>query len=119
MDARGATSAAQALTIVVPRGLEPRTLWLLAVRSNQLSYETSCVFHLVLWCVVCVVCCLASVPWLLGPARVMIAQAAFRADPWPAGLMDKALVLGTKDCRFESCQGDALYIVAFVRLCFP
>ena len=84
MDARGATSAAQALTIVVPRGLEPRTLRLLAVRFNQLSYETSCVFHLVLWCVVCVVCCLASVPWLLGPARVMSAQAAFRADPWPA-----------------------------------
>ena len=27
---------------VVPRGLEPRTLRLLAVRSNQLSYETSC-----------------------------------------------------------------------------
>ena len=27
--------------IVVPRGLEPRTLRLLAVRSNQLSYETS------------------------------------------------------------------------------
>ena len=25
---------------VVPRGLEPRTLWLLAVRSDQLSYET-------------------------------------------------------------------------------
>jgi hypothetical protein len=25
-----------------PRGLEPRTLRLLAVRSNQLSYETSC-----------------------------------------------------------------------------
>ena len=25
---------------VVPRGLEPRTLQLLAVRSNQLSYET-------------------------------------------------------------------------------
>ena len=23
----------------------------------------------------------------------------------PCGLMDKALVLGTKDCRFESCQG--------------
>ena len=35
----------------------------------------------------------------------------------PCGLMDKALVLGTKDCRFESCQGHALYIVAFVRLC--
>ena len=27
---------------MVPRGLEPRTLRLLAVRSNQLSYETSC-----------------------------------------------------------------------------
>ena len=25
---------------MVPRGLEPRTLWLLAIRSNQLSYET-------------------------------------------------------------------------------
>ncbi len=25
---------------LVPRGLEPRTLRLLAVRSNQLSYET-------------------------------------------------------------------------------
>jgi len=25
---------------MVPRGLEPRTLRLLAVRSNQLSYET-------------------------------------------------------------------------------
>ena len=25
---------------MVPRGLEPRTLLLLAVRSNQLSYET-------------------------------------------------------------------------------
>ena len=24
---------------------------------------------------------------------------------WSCGLMDKALVLGTKDCRFESCQG--------------
>ena len=27
---------------MVPRGLEPRTLRLLAVRSNQLSYETTC-----------------------------------------------------------------------------
>ena len=27
---------------MVPRGLEPRTLRLLAVRSNQLSYETKC-----------------------------------------------------------------------------
>ena len=24
---------------------------------------------------------------------------------WPCGLMDKALVFGTKDCRFESCRG--------------
>ena len=24
---------------------------------------------------------------------------------WPCDLMDKALVFGTKDCRFESCQG--------------
>ena len=28
---------------MVPRGLEPRTLRLLAVRSNQLSYETNVV----------------------------------------------------------------------------
>ena len=27
---------------------------------------------------------------------------------WPCGLMDKALVLGTKDCRFESCQGQCI-----------
>ena len=27
---------------VVPSGLEPETLWLLAIRSDQLSYETSC-----------------------------------------------------------------------------
>ena len=26
----------------------------------------------------------------------------------PCGLMDKALVFGTKDCRFESCQGHSL-----------
>jgi hypothetical protein len=30
---------------MVPRGLEPRTLRLLAVRSNQLSYETRCFFQ--------------------------------------------------------------------------
>ena len=28
---------------VVPRGLEPQTLRLLAVRSNQLSYETDAI----------------------------------------------------------------------------
>ena len=27
----------------------------------------------------------------------------------PCGLMDKALVFGTKDCRFESCQGHARF----------
>ena len=26
----------------------------------------------------------------------------------PCGLMDKALVFGTKDCRFESCQGHSV-----------
>ena len=33
--------ARQTSSAMVPRGLEPRTLRLLAVRSNQLSYETS------------------------------------------------------------------------------
>ena len=32
---------------------------------------------------------------------------------WPCGLMDKALVFGTKDCRFESCQGHALHLLGF------
>ena len=27
---------------------------------------------------------------------------------WPCGLMDKALVFGTKDCRFKSCQGHSV-----------
>ena len=35
-EARGAATEK-----MVPRGLEPRTLRLLAVRSDQLSYETS------------------------------------------------------------------------------
>ena len=30
---------------------------------------------------------------------------AQRAQYWPCGLMDKALLFGSKDCRFESCQG--------------
>ena len=29
---------------------------------------------------------------------------------WSCGLMDKALVLGTKDCRFESCQDHVLHL---------
>ena len=28
----------------------------------------------------------------------------------PCGLMDKALVFGTKDCRFESCQGHCIML---------
>ena len=31
---------------MVPRGLEPRTLRLLAVRSDQLSYKSSCVHQI-------------------------------------------------------------------------
>ena len=46
---------------MVPRGLEPRTLRLLAVRSNQLSYETSwqqisksgSLWHSNSWCFLC------------------------------------------------------------------
>ena len=34
------SQAINRLKPLVPRGLEPRTLRLLAVRSNQLSYET-------------------------------------------------------------------------------
>ena len=34
--------AAQVWGLMVPRGLEPRTLRLLAIRSGQLSYETIC-----------------------------------------------------------------------------
>ena len=34
--------------------------------------------------------------------RIVMAQAMLK---WPCGLMDKALVFGTKDCRLESCQG--------------
>ena len=37
--------AAQVWGLMVPCGLEPRTLRLLAVRSNQLSYENRCVCH--------------------------------------------------------------------------
>ena len=42
---------------LVPRGLEPRTLRLLAVRSNQLSYETRCVCHCRLLGAFCVFLC--------------------------------------------------------------
>ena len=39
-----------------------------------------------------------------GGARVVEPQ-HYLLNQWPCGLMDKALVFGTKDCRFESCQG--------------
>ena len=32
----------------------------------------------------------------------------------PCGLMDKALVFGTKDCRFESCQGHFYPLLSFI-----
>ena len=32
---------------------------------------------------------------------------------WPCGLMDKALAFGTKDCRFESCQGHLRVLYRF------
>ena len=41
-------------------------------------------------------------------ARLPRRRSASRPLPFvtrPCGLMDKALVFGTKDCRFESCQG--------------
>ena len=34
----------------------------------------------------------------------------------PCGLMDKALVFGTKDCRFESCQGHCFLHFSLARL---
>ena len=37
-------------------------------------------------------------------ARVVEPQ-HYLLNQWPCGLMDKALVFGTKDCRFESYQG--------------
>ena len=45
-------------------------------------------------------------PPRLTSAWVSSGIACFRCTfNWPCGLMDKALVFGTKDCRFESCQG--------------
>ena len=45
------------------------------------------------------------VPLCRQAASCGISRASFK---WPCGLMDKALVFGTKDCRFESCQGHFL-----------
>ena len=41
-----------------------------------------------------------------GCAQGFLAVLTFESSTYdrrPCGLMDKALVLGTKDCRFESC----------------
>ena len=60
---------------MVPRGLEPRTLRLLAVRSNQLSYETcDCINPLKYTCVVL----LAELRLRLVPcgARIRISREA-------------------------------------------
>ena len=47
------------------------------------------------------------------PARAHSRQPSWRGVSLylrgPCGLMDKALVFGTKDCRFESCQGHFRY----------
>jgi hypothetical protein len=50
-------AGAQRAQHMVPRGLEPRTLRLLAVRSNQLSYET---FALVAACPVGLLLCFVT-----------------------------------------------------------
>jgi hypothetical protein len=39
---------------------------------------------------------------IMCQTRVVIMQ-LHSETAWPYGLMDKALVFGTKDCRFESC----------------
>ena len=52
---------------------------------------------------------------MLGPKAGVASSGLHNVEPnqlhtyyglaWPCGLMDKALVFGTKDCRFDSCQG--------------
>ena len=52
---------------------------------------------------------IASYPLLGRFSRVAGRLASFlQIFKGPCGLMDKALVFGTKDCRFESCQGHPL-----------
>ena len=48
---------------------------------------------------------LSATPWTCAVMeRVANSQRGLNVN-WPCGLMDKALVFGTKDCRLESCQG--------------
>ena len=44
----------------------------------------------------------------LGNSQTLVGHTTCPCGQWPCGLMDKALVFGTKDCRFESCQGHTL-----------
>ena len=96
---------------MVPSGLEPETLWLLAIRSDQLSYETSC------WPVALMgdgfmihfLFAYLKTAHHSQSARVVkgVDLRALSTTSWrrgPVGLMDKALVLGTKDCRFDPAR---------------
>ena len=48
---------------------------------------------------------LLSAPW-----QVWLLCICFREFcQWPCGLLDKAVVFGTKDCRLEFCQGHDAY----------
>ncbi len=50
----------------------------------------------------------ASTPIRFGALARMQINDAPLSSMRPCGLMDKALVFGTKDCRFESCQGQLI-----------
>ena len=47
--------------------------------------------------------------------QLSLISADWQSTSRPCGLMDKALVFGTKDCRFESCQGHVLLIGAAIQ----
>ena len=73
-------------------GFEPGTCWSAVSRSNHWAmYPTDTSPKYMLWCAMTDI-----TEW--QPTQLL----------WPCGLMDKALVFGTKDCRFESCQGQVL-----------
>ena len=72
---------------MVPRGLEPRTLRLLAVYYNQLSYDTNCVYHyFVLWVLCVYYGCALALP-SLAPTLLLNVEARkerLHAIPWLA-----------------------------------
>ena len=53
-----------------------------------------------MWCGVCERSVVRAL-WRLGQGKRRLAL----GGEWPRGVMDTALVFGTKDCRLESCQG--------------